>query len=451
MTGTSAPRKVARSRRPTMETTTQVARFPVADLEGLLWYIAEQPPPAAAVEATKLALQGCGTWRLRNHGIFEEQFCQLRKAGQQFFDRPADHKWPYAVAWMERSRGWEMYPQHRQHHLATMAQGAIDYDAHAEPSALEGILCERFVCGPPSICNTPIARPFNPFYDSPYARVFYERNVWPEEGELRPCMECLYPQMEHIAKAALQCVAAALDVPHDVFDQLVSSSSAAHPNAPCRHHSRMQLNNYPSQLFGGSGSSQKRSRHGKQMPIRASRHFDTSLLTVLAREPRTEKLHSSPGRSGALEVRMSAQHDPHEEWRCVPAESGELTCFLGALISTLSGFTLQGTTHRVTNPACAWASDSRRMSLGFVLKPDYTAPAALPVTLPGYSALVAHAAETAQYEVPPIGLMGRIGWQSYMMQTKGISRVEAMATYKTWKAKALSELKGFYAANAGRH
>jgi isopenicillin N synthase-like dioxygenase len=196
-------------------------------------------------------------------------------------------------------------------------------------------LCERFVCGPPSVCNhaNGSERAFTPFYDSEWARVFYERNVWPSSlvPALQPCMEAAYAALEPAAHACLQCLAAALDKPHDCFDALVSANAAAaHPTAPLRHHSRLQLNNYPSQLAPPRGAA--RARH--EPPIRARRHLDTSMVTVLARQ---DHHHTAPGltssfvegvlkagQSGALEVQL-----PDGSWSCVPTGPGQLTVFTG--------------------------------------------------------------------------------------------------------------------------
>jgi isopenicillin N synthase-like dioxygenase len=126
-------------------------------------------------------------------------------------------------------------------------------------------------------------------------------------------------------------------------------------------------------------------------------------------------------------------------WVCVPAHAGELTVFLGSLIAPLSGFALHGVTHRVANPKPSRAADSRRLSIGFSLKPDYTARAVPP---PAVRAVLPHAppASLAE-EAPLIGQVGRVGWQSYQMQTAGLSRTEAVARFKPWKNRALAQLR----------
>ena len=243
---------------------------PVVDLECLRWF-GRRPPPTAAVAAVRESLKSASVWRIKNHGCPENKISALRAAGTRFFDQPAAQKLAYAVGTMDRSRGWELYPQHWRFHRATLAS-ANSHATHPELSATEGILCERFVCGPPSICSDSHLRRSEPFYDSPFGRVFYERNTWPHPeapgGQLQPTMEAAYDALTPIAAASLQCLAAACGLAHDAFDELIATSSAAHPHAPLRHHSRLQLNNYPSQL---------RDHRCKRLPpIRASRHLDTS-------------------------------------------------------------------------------------------------------------------------------------------------------------------------------
>ena len=48
-----------------------------------------------------------------------------------------------------------------------------------EPSAHEGIVCERFVMGHPEACDADLAPAWadDDFYASPFGRVFYERNA----------------------------------------------------------------------------------------------------------------------------------------------------------------------------------------------------------------------------------------------------------------------------------
>lgn len=421
----------------------------MVDMQNLAWFRARRPPPNDAVASIRQSLASASVWRLRNHGVSPAAVENLKAAGRAFFDQPASRKMAYTVGEnMDRSRGWELYPQHWRYHRATLSsieqRSAIAADCHQEPSAREGILCERFVCGPPSICSDAAARPSHPFYDSPFARVFYERNTWPEDDHpaLRPSMEHVYSLLEPVAAASLQCLAAACDLPFNSFDHLVTSESHDHPDAPLRHHSRLQLNNYPSQL--------RRNSRKQIPPIRASRHLDTALLSVLCREPSMDgRLCSGgasmagasgldPGRSGALEVQLHscADHEDDGSWEVVPTAEGELTAFVGSLASVLTGFAVRPTTHRVSNPAPSFAAASRRMSIGYVLKPDYTAPAVAMATAESMGPT-----ELERNAVPCVGQVGRIGWQYHAMQSTGISRAEAVAAFKPWKNATLLRLR----------
>ena len=425
-------------------------RFRTAHLDGLRWYVAGQPPPSAAVAAVRDAcLNNGGVWHISGHAVDEAVHERLLTASRRFFDQPAAVKSACAVGDMDRSRGWEMYPQHMRYHRATMAT-ADNLPPHPEQSAREGILCERFVCGPPSVCSMSTRTlPPHPFYDSEWGRVFYERNAAlsaEHGGEARLLqveMEAAYPELEQVSRACLQTIAAALGAPHTAFDELVTSDSPVHPDAPLRHHSRLQVNNYPSQLQDRRGIGG--ARYGvPAVPIRASRHFDTSLLTVLARQPATD-LDAVAGSSGALEVwlpeghrRMEGDGAEADGWTCVPARKGELTVFLGNLAALLTGFQVHGTTHRVSNPCGQVADDARRLSIGFNLKPDYSQPAVPPAAL---RTALGSLPAVAEADVPVIGLVGRVGWQNHEMQTRGISRLQAVSTFKTWKNETVAKLR----------
>ena len=99
---------------------------------------------------------------------------------------------------------------------------------------------------------------------------------------------------------------------------------------------------------------------------------------------------------------------------------------------------MHGTTHRVSNPRRQVARDARRLSIGFNLKPDYSQPAAPPAVL---RAALGSLPTVAEADVPAIGLVGRVGWQNHAMQTRGISRLQAVSTFKTWKNETVAKLR----------
>jgi isopenicillin N synthase-like dioxygenase len=97
-----------------------------------------------------------------------------------------------------------------------------------EPSALQGILSERFCCGPDL---TPEQQQ-DPYYSSDLGHVFFPPNCWPTGTvpQLQPQMLRCYSKCEVIAASLMQLLAAALGVPQHYFDDKL-----------LRHHSNMQV------------------------------------------------------------------------------------------------------------------------------------------------------------------------------------------------------------------
>jgi hypothetical protein len=89
--------------------------FTSIDLEGLQWFKNKLPPPTQAISDMRRAIAEHGVWTIRNHGVSEQDTNRVRTAGSKVFDRPIAEKMRFAVANMERSRGWEVYPHHRKH------------------------------------------------------------------------------------------------------------------------------------------------------------------------------------------------------------------------------------------------------------------------------------------------------------------------------------------------
>jgi hypothetical protein len=132
-----------------------------------------------------------------------------------------------------------------------------------------------------------------------------------------------------------------------------------------------------------------------------------------------------------------------------------------SLAAVLSGFAVRPTTHRVSNPPMSRAAASRRVSLGYVLKPDYTAPAMADVA--AWVGLKARAHDAADAEgslgsraealpsdmpraVPSVGVVGRVGWQNKAMQSEHLSRLEAVSSFKAWKVDTFKHLRAAAAA-----
>lgn len=116
------------------------------------------------------------------------------------------------------------FQQQQHHHLASTAGG----QPSLEPSAVAGILSERFCCGP----QLSAAQLQDPYYGSELGQVFFPPNAWPDVAvpQLQPQMLQCYSQCEVIAAALMRLFAAALGVEQGFFDKHLA-----------RHHSNMQV------------------------------------------------------------------------------------------------------------------------------------------------------------------------------------------------------------------
>lgn len=152
-----------------------------------------------------------------------------------------------------------------QHSCSTSSSTA----AHlAEPSALDGILSERFCCGP-ELTST---QQQDPYYSSELGQVFFPPNAWPHQllPELQPHMLQCYSQCGVIAAALMRLFAAALGMDPHHFD---ASLTRHHSNMQvCRRHSTLklevsqhrQLQPFREPTRGALGNSHAKHRHKTQ-------------------------------------------------------------------------------------------------------------------------------------------------------------------------------------------
>jgi len=138
-----------------------------------------------------------------------------------------------------------------------------------------------------------------------------------------------------------------------------------------------------------------------------------------------------------------------------------IVCFR-SLAAVLSNFAVRATTHRVSNPPIICASNSRRLSLGYVLKPDYSASALaneavwphhqlsntqdVAMTEKNIMSKIEESRSRQRWSAPSVGMIGRVGWQNNVMQCKQVSRLEAISSYKAWKVDTFKHLRTASAA-----
>ncbi|CAE8696391.1 unnamed protein product [Polarella glacialis] len=219
--------------------------------------------------------------------------------------------------------------------------------------------------------------------------------------------------MEQLSVAVLRLLSAAAGFPSTAFDDLLfrSEESSSSARKVVRHTSMLQVCNYPSLL-----PRRLRPPEGPaEYQLRAKAHQDFGAFTLLARCPGSDSRYKRVGKSGALEIEL-----PDGSWACVPARADELTVMPRTLIEYLTAGRIRGVMHRVANPPSAKAAmDSRRLSVTFVVKPDYSAPAAPP-----------RSEVAADPETPTLGELWRVGWQEAQSQKGTMSHGDAVQQFR---------------------
>ncbi|WIA18228.1 hypothetical protein OEZ85_009699 [Tetradesmus obliquus] len=262
---------------------------------------------------------------------------------------------------MRRGRGYEISPEHKQYMQAFQQQQqqqqqqqlAALCGSSREPSALAGILSERFMCGPP-LTQQQLQQPY---YCSELGQVFFTPDVFPSSStpELQPAMQACYSQCEIIAGAVLRLAAASLGLQQHFFDDKI-----------CRHHSNLQVANYPSQLLPPGPHD-----------LRKKAHIDSGSLTLLASQDYLPGSGWRAGNGGLQLLSASGQWLEVQvapgQWLEVEVPAGALLLNLGSLMSRWTNGLWKATLHRVTNPLPAKARSSRRLSMAFFHKPNYDA------------------------------------------------------------------------------
>ena len=169
----------------------------------------------------------------------------------------------------------------------------------------------------------------------PEAEPLYGPNIWPETPALyRPVMSRYYTAMEALGATLMHVFAAALELPETFFDDKID-----------RHFSTLPANHYPPPI-------------GDPKPgqIRCGEHTDFGSLTILA-------LNDAPG---GLQVKSR-----DGQWLDVTAERGQFIVNIGDMMQRWTNDRWVSNLHRVVNPPTDRRAESRRLSIGYFLHPNY--------------------------------------------------------------------------------
>jgi isopenicillin N synthase-like dioxygenase len=149
----------------------------------------------------------------------------------------------------------------------------------------------------------------------------------------------LYRGFEAVARRMFRLFATALRIDEGHFDALMD-----------RHFSIFGLSHYP-----------PLSEPPLPNQLRVGAHTDFGAMTILAM---TDAI-------GGLEARL-----PDGSWESVRPKLGELVVNLGDMMARWTNDAWASTLHRVANPPGIGLAESRRISIGFFVHPNYDAPIA---------------------------------------------------------------------------
>jgi isopenicillin N synthase-like dioxygenase len=288
--------------------------IPVIDLAP--WFAGAPADRAAVGSAVADACTTVGFFKIANHGVPPACLTAAFEAMGAFFDLPAAEKSTVRPADGMAPRGW--------HALETKnLSRTIGLDTPPD-------LREQFYIGPPAPDLSRLAA-------FPDAAPFYQDNLWPDRpAGLRETYTSLYRAMEGLARELMRVFAVALKLDAGYFDSAIDN-----------HFATLPANFYP--VPDGDP------RPGQ---LRAGAHSDFGSLTILA-------LNDAPG---GLQVLMQ-----DGAWHDVTAGPGEFIINIGDMMQRWTNETWRSTLHRVVNPPASARADSRRMSIGFFLHPNYDA------------------------------------------------------------------------------
>ena len=288
--------------------------IPVIDLEP---YWSGTPEGKASVaREVGWACENIGFLVIANHHVPQQLIDRAFAVSRAFFDLSTAEKSRFKPADGAAPRGY--------HALATRNLAkTLGYDTPPD-------LREQFYVGPLG------PRPAN-IAAIPGAALYYMENIWPEQpAAYREVFTAFYSTMERLAAQLMRVFALALRQPEDFFDDKID-----------HHFNSCPANHYPVV-------------DGDPLPgqIRAGAHSDFGSLTILA-------FNDAPG---GLQVMM-----PDETWLDVSPAPGHLVVNLGDMMARWTNDRWKSTVHRVVNPPVDLRGESRRMTIGYFLHPNYDA------------------------------------------------------------------------------
>jgi isopenicillin N synthase-like dioxygenase len=208
------------------------------------------------------------------------------------------------------------------------------------PMQAEALAKSRGIDTPPDIKERfgvgPMSQPPHEMTDEDFAFHCGE-NLWPDQpAQFRNVLIDYFNAMEILGAQVLQLFAAALNLPHDYFDEFHTYPRSA---LTCNHYPYTSEPLLPSQIGAGE-------------------HSDYGTVTILRPDPNV----------AGLEIKL-----PGGEWAAAPLIENKFIVNIGDLMARWTNDRWVSTMHRVVKPSTAEGPANRRQSLAFFMNTNYDA------------------------------------------------------------------------------
>ncbi len=275
-------------------------------------------PEGKATVARRVAeaCEGIGFLKITGHGVPQALIDQAFAVATRFFDQPEAEKSRSRPSASSSARGYH----------ALLTKNLAKTIGQNNPPDLR----EQFYIGPLTSRGAEFAQ-------IPGAADLYADNIWPETpADYKAVFSAYYSAKESLGQSLMRIFAIALALPETYFDDKIN-----------RHFSTLPANHYPAPE-GDALANQ----------IRAGEHTDFGSLTILG-------LNDAPG---GLQVKTREGN-----WIDCTAERGEFIVNIGDMMQRWTNDRWLSNLHRVVNPPTDRRAQSRRMSIGYFLHPNYDA------------------------------------------------------------------------------
>jgi isopenicillin N synthase-like dioxygenase len=289
--------------------------IPIFDLDRF-----ETGDAATTIAAARELDQICreiGFLVISNHGVSGAAQQALYNAGSDFFAMPVDTKMTVRRPTNDQNRGYIPYGEET---LARMHGGDTPPDYK-----------EVFAIGPFDL-------PADDYHSQERSYPNFAPNLWPSQPPaLEPAMRAYFTQLDTLSKRLAGYFALALDLPIDWFTDKLD-----------HHGSQLRLLHYPAP-----------DRELEPGQLRCGAHTDLGMMTIL----RNQKAE------GGLQVCPRGR-----DWIDAPAIDDTFVVNIGDLLMRWTNDRWVSTPHRVSVPEVEARSRSRRMSIGYFIRPNYDVP-----------------------------------------------------------------------------